>query len=246
MQIIPAIDLRGGKCVRLSQGDFARETVYSDDPGATAEAFLRAGAKWLHVVDLDGARTGSPQNLDAIRAITAHHPLHVEFGGGVRSLETIETLLGLGVRQVVLGTALVRDPELAREAFHAFPSEIVAGLDARDGKLSVSGWESDEGGDVIETAKRLSDLGAERFIVTDIATDGMLTGPNLELMARFGREVTGALVASGGVGTLEHLRALAALNPSPAGAIVGRALYEGKFTLAEALAEFPAKPMPVG
>lgn len=245
MLIIPAIDLRGGKCVRLSQGDFARETVYSEDPGQIAESFLRAGAKWVHVVDLDGARTGTPQNLNAIRAITAHHPLHVEFGGGVRSLDTIETLLGLGVRQVVIGTAIVRDPELAREAFHAFPSEMVAGLDARDGKLSVSGWESDEGGDVIETAKRLSDLGAERFIVTDIATDGMLTGPNLDLMQRFAKEVKGALVASGGVGSLEDLRALAALDPAPSGAIVGRAIYEGRFSLAEALAEFPAKPMSV-
>lgn len=244
MQIIPAIDLRDGKCVRLSQGDFARETIYSDDPGAVAEAFLKAGTLWIHVVDLDGARAGSPQNLDAIRAITAHRALHVELGGGVRSLDTIETLLGLGVRQVVLGTALVRDPELARDAFHAFPSEIVAGLDARDGKLSVSGWESDEGGDVVETAKRLTDLGAERFVVTDIATDGMLTGPNLDLMARFAREVTGTLVASGGVGSLGDLRELAALDPPPTGAIVGRALYEGRFSLEDALAEFPAKPLP--
>lgn len=235
MHILPAIDLRGGHVVRLSQGDYAQETVYSADPGEIAGAFLASGARWLHVVDLDGARDGEPQNLDAVRAICAHRGMHVEFGGGVRSLASIETMLALGVKRVILGTALVKDPALARDAFHAFPSEIVAGLDAREGKLATEGWREQGTDDVIEAGKRLSDLGAERFIVTDIATDGMLTGPNLALYASFAREVKGALIASGGVGSLEDLRALIALGHPPEGAIVGRALYEGKFTLEEAL-----------
>jgi phosphoribosylformimino-5-aminoimidazole carboxamide ribotide isomerase len=236
MLIIPAIDLIGGRCVRLTQGDYAQETVYDPDPAAVAKRFEDAGAEWIHVVDLDGAKAGEPRNLDAVGAVLAAVNAKVEFGGGVRSLETARRLLGLGVARVIVGTKLIQDPALAERFFSELGERVVAGIDARDGKVAVAGWI--EGSDVsaLDLARRVESQGARRIILTDIARDGALTGPNLGLQAQVAEGVGIPVIASGGIGALRDIDALLPLEAKGVeGVIVGKAIYEGRVDLQEAI-----------
>ena len=235
LQVIPAIDLRGGRCVRLIQGQSHRETVYSYEPVEVALGFQQGGAKRLHVVDLDGAFTGEPGNLDTIKAITQAVDMPVEVGGGIRNLETIELILGAGAEYAILGTVACEDPNLVAEACKLYPGRIIAGIDARDGLAAVRGWVDSTEMDALELARQMGDLGIQEIIFTDIARDGMLTGPNLEALTW----MTGAgvnVIASGGVSSLEDIRAIARLqDPSIVGVITGQALYTRRFTMEEAI-----------
>jgi phosphoribosylformimino-5-aminoimidazole carboxamide ribotide isomerase len=234
MELFPAIDLRGGRCVRLRQGDYADETVYGDDPLAVAEGFAAEGARWIHVVDLDAARSGEATNRSVIAAIAGRLGevgVRVQTGGGVRSVADAEALAQAGVARVVMGTAAVRDPDLVTAA--ATRVAVAVGLDHRGGEVAVHGWTEGSGLQVLDLLDRYP--AAAAFVITDISVDGMLTGPDIAgLRAAAGRSPV-PVVASGGVGTLEHLRALAAV-PGLAGVITGKALYEGRFGVAEALA----------
>ena len=235
MLILPAIDLIDGNCVRLYQGDYGQVTKYSEDPVATAQSFVDGGAEWLHIVDLDGAKAGQPRNLEVIRKIAAEVNVKIELGGGITSTEHLEAASAAGVARVILGSALVRDPDFAKEALKLGES-VVCGLDARDGKVAVGGWLETSTADLIEFAQELESFGARRFIVTDIATDGALQGPNFELMQRFLNGVSVPVIASGGVAELTDISGLRQLSPAPEGVIVGKALYENRFTLPEAIA----------
>jgi len=237
VDLFPAIDLRDGRCVRLYQGDYARETVYSDDPVAQARAFAAAGAPWIHVVDLDAARTGTPVNRAAIAAIAAAVDVPVQTGGGVRDDAAAEALFEAGVRRVVIGTAALEQPDLVRRVARRHP--VAVGLDARGREVAVRGWEEGSGRDLLEVAREFADAGVEALVVTEIGRDGTLEGPDVQGLAEVLEASPLPVVASGGVGSLDDLRALAALRVgerSLAGAIVGRALYEGAFDLADALA----------
>jgi len=236
MLMIPAIDLLGGQTVRLMQGDYDRQISYAADPVETAQEFADAGADWIHVVDLDGARTGSQANLGVIERIARAVPGKLEVGGGVRSMEAAQRLLDIGVGRVIFGTALVRDPDLASVAFRELGERAVAGIDARDGRVATAGWTEASELLAVDLMQLMVQAGARRFIVTDIAKDGELTGPNLAFMQELAAAVQAAVIASGGVGNLDDLAALAALDPAPEAVIVGRALYEGRFTVAEAMA----------
>jgi phosphoribosylformimino-5-aminoimidazole carboxamide ribotide isomerase len=236
--LFPAIDLRGGRCVRLRQGEAGDETVYSDDPLAVALEFSRAGAEWLHVVDLDAAfGTGSQRAL--IGRIAAEAPLRVQTGGGLRSEEDLAGALAAGAERVVIGTAAVEDPPLVRRALERWgPERIVVGLDARGRVPAVRGWTAASGRDLFELAASLVEMGVRTVIHTDIERDGMLAGPNLELSAALAAASGARVVVSGGVGELAHLEAAAWLARGGAGldgAILGKALYEGRVDLAQAL-----------
>jgi phosphoribosylformimino-5-aminoimidazole carboxamide ribotide isomerase len=237
-ELYPAIDLRGGRCVRLYQGDYGRETVYGDDPVTQARAFAAAGAPWLHVVDLDAARTGEPVNRDVVAAITAAVDVPVQAGGGVRDDAAADVLLGAGVRRVVVGTAALDDRGWVRRLAARHPGRVAVGLDARDRDVAVRGWVEGSGHDLVEVARGFDDAGVAALVVTEIGRDGTLEGPDLGQLAAV-LDATGLdVVASGGVGTLDDLRALAALDVGGrrlAGAIVGRALYEGAFPVSEAV-----------
>ncbi|MCX7623554.1 MAG: 1-(5-phosphoribosyl)-5-[(5-phosphoribosylamino)methylideneamino]imidazole-4-carboxamide isomerase [Thermomicrobium sp.] len=231
MIVIPAVDLRDGRCVRLFQGDFARETVYADDPVAMARHWANRGATWLHVVDLDGARAGAPVQLALVRAIVQATPeVSVQAGGGVRSLAAIRELLEAGVARVVVGTVALEQPELVAEALERFGADrIVVAVDSRDGLVATRGWESTAAIEAEAVVRRLAESGVRRILATDIARDGTLTGPNIELMARLaGIGVT--VIASGGVRGPEDLVALARV-PGVEATVVGRALYEGRLRL---------------
>ncbi len=233
MEIIPAIDLRGGKCVRLYQGDYERETVFSDDPVSVALRWQSEGAKRLHLVDLDGAARGELCNLDAIERIAAAVEIPVQVGGGVRSLETIEQLLKLGVGRAILGTVAVEDPGLVEEACQRLGEQIIIGIDARDGRVATRGWLQQSTITAGELAARMVGLGARRFIYTDISRDGTLTSPNFEAVAELLSQVSVPVIAAGGISSVEHLTRLAALGVE--GAIVGRAIYTGDVKLGEAI-----------
>jgi phosphoribosylformimino-5-aminoimidazole carboxamide ribotide isomerase len=230
VKLYPAIDLRGGRCVRLRQGDYAVETVYGDDPVAQARAYVDAGAEWIHVVDLDAALTGEPANRSAIAAIAATVPIPVQTGGGVRTIADARELADAGVARVVLGTAAIERPELVDEVAAVVP--VALGLDVRGREVAVRGW-TQEYGHLDDVLARFAGRPYEALVVTQIATDGTGEGPDVEL---YGELLAAGepLVASGGVGTLDHLRALVDLGVG--GVIVGRALYEQAFTLEEALA----------
>ena len=234
MILYPAIDLKDGQCVRLLQGDMARATVFNDDPAAQAAAFAEAGAEWLHVVDLNGAFEGRPVNASAVSSILAAVGLPVQLGGGIRSLETIESWLERGVARVVLGTVAVKDPALVREACAKWPGQVALGIDARGGRVAVEGWAEVSDLEVEDLAQRFEDAGAAAVIYTDVDRDGVLTGPNLAATAALAEAVTMPVIASGGVASLDDLQALAAA-PRIAGAIVGRALYDGRVDLRAAL-----------
>lgn len=237
MYLFPAIDLRGGQVVRLHQGDYGQQKSYGSDPLEQARAFERAGSTWLHVVDLDGARHGTMTQLDAIASICKNTKLKVEVGGGVRSQETIDRLLSIGVTRVILGTAALEQWDwfagLAKQT--AYHHRIVLGLDAKHGKLAVSGWERQTSATPIEVARKVNSWPLGAIVYTDISTDGTMKGPNIEATRAVAEATSVPVVASGGVGTLDHLRALRAL-PILQGTIVGRALYEGAFTIDEAIA----------
>ncbi|MDE0492848.1 MAG: 1-(5-phosphoribosyl)-5-[(5-phosphoribosylamino)methylideneamino]imidazole-4-carboxamide isomerase [Acidimicrobiaceae bacterium] len=233
-----AVDIRGGRCVRLLRGDYGAETVYDDDPVARAVQMAEAGAAWIHVVDLDGARSGRPENADAVAAIAAAVDAPVQAGGGARSAETVETWFEAGVERVVLGTAALRDPALVRDL--ASSRRIAVGLDARAGEVATDGWLRGSGRSVLDVARSFASAGVDAFVVTDISRDGTLEGPDLQGLAGMLDATDVDVVASGGVGRIEDLRALAGVEGRGGrrltGAIVGTALYERRFTVAEAVA----------
>jgi len=236
-QIIPAIDLRGGKCVRLFQGDYARETVYGEDPVEMALHWQELGAKRLHVVDLDGARTGAQANAAAVRSIVKAVSIPVQLGGGVRDLDVVSHWLNYGVDRVFLGTVAVINHDLARVACRRFAGHIGAGADARDGKIAVRGWEESSGETVVDFATRLLKAGASALSYTNIAYDGTLLGPDIEGMTQLLQEVgptEAQILLSGGVASVEDVVAASKI-PGLGGVIVGRALYEGTVDLTSAL-----------
>ncbi|MCC6679649.1 MAG: 1-(5-phosphoribosyl)-5-[(5-phosphoribosylamino)methylideneamino]imidazole-4-carboxamide isomerase [Phycisphaeraceae bacterium] len=237
-RLFPAIDLRGGKVVRLTQGDYARQTTYGDDPLEQAQVFAQAGASWLHVVDLDGARSGEMTHAPHVRRICAETTLKVEVGGGVRSEQAIDLLLNCGVERVILGTAALRNWAWFEKLVQhkAYQRKLVLGLDARGGKVATDGWEKTSDVTALEIARRVSDWPLAAIVYTDIAVDGMLSGPNVAATRELAQATRVPIIASGGVGTLDHLRALRMLPIQ--GAIVGKALYENAFTIHEALAAF--------
>ena len=233
-ELIPAIDLLGGHCVRLTQGRYDAATVYDADPAAVATRFAEHALRRLHVVDLDGAKLGRPGNAEAVRAILAVvKDVPLELGGGIRTLAAIEAWLALGVDRVVLGTAALHDPELVRAAARRFPGRIAVGIDARDGRVAVSGWLETSETDALTLAHRFEDAGVAALIHTDIARDGTGAGPNLDAAEAIARAVRVPVIASGGVGSLDDVRA--ACGRGLAGLIVGRALYDGSVELGRAL-----------
>ena len=234
MQIWPAIDLLGGRCVRLQQGDYARETVFSDDPASVAASFQRDGARHLHLVDLDGARAGKPMNLDAVRTILAAVDMECELGGGVRDEATIESLLELGLSRVVLGTSALKRPDWFRDMAQKYPGRLALGVDARNGLVATDGWLETSSTLATELVQQFADDPLAAIIYTDIATDGMLQGPNVAAMRDMQASIGLPVVASGGVTTAKDVANLAAAGL--AAAIVGRALYAGTLTLKDALA----------
>ncbi len=246
LDLYPAIDLRDGRCVRLYQGDYAQETVYGDDPVSQAKAFEAAGAPWIHVVDLDAARTGEPLNRAIVAEIAAAVGVPVQTGGGVRDEAAAEALFEAGVARVVLGTAALENPDLVRRLAARYP--VTVGLDARGREVAVRGWIEGSGADVVDLAKAFEDAGVAALVVTEIGRDGTLEGPDLVGLSQVLEATSIPVIASGGVGTLDDLRALAALQVTavagPAtdrqrtleGAIVGRAIYEGNFTVEQAVA----------
>jgi phosphoribosylformimino-5-aminoimidazole carboxamide ribotide isomerase len=235
MRIYPAIDLRGGSCVRLTQGDYRRETVYDPDPGSVAERFARAGVAMIHVVDLDAARTGTRTNQEAIAAIVkAAAPVPCQLGGGMRDDASVEAALETGISRVVIGTAAVREPDWFRSLAARLPGTIALGLDAREGRIATDGWVQGSHLSAFDFAREFDDLPLAAIIFTDITRDGMMAGPDLEATRQLASSVKTPVIASGGVGSLDDLRQLACLPLD--GVIVGRALYEGRFTLDEALA----------
>lgn len=233
MQIWPAIDLRGGKCVRLQQGDYLRETVFGEDPASMARHWVELGAECLHLVDLDGARTGQPCNLASVEAILAAVGVPCQLGGGIRSEETICRLLDLGVARLVVGTQALRQPEWFSRMCHRFPERLVLGIDARNGRVATEGWLHTSEVPALELARRYESLPLAAIVYTDIVADGMLAGPNLSAMAEMQQAVRLPVIASGGVTTIEDVARLAAIPL--AGCIIGRALYEGTLTLPEAI-----------
>lgn len=233
MQVWPAIDLRGGKCVRLRQGDHQQETVFAEDPAAIARQFVNDGAKHLHVVDLEGAREGLPVNLPSVQSILAAIDIECELGGGIRDEQSIKELLGFGLRRLVIGTSALTHPEWFREACRRFPGQLVLGIDARDGRAASDGWLHTSDVPAIELARQFADEPLAGIIYTDIATDGMMSGPNVAAMAAMQAAVSAPVIASGGVTTADDVARLAAAGL--AGCIIGRALYEGTLTLADAL-----------
>jgi phosphoribosylformimino-5-aminoimidazole carboxamide ribotide isomerase len=237
MYLLPAIDLLGGEAVRLARGDYNAVTVYNDDPVEQARRFAAEGARWLHVVDLDGARTGMPSNHAIIEAIITATDLRVEAGGGVRSLEALERLASAGASRVVIGTKLVTDPDFAREAVARFGDLVCAGVDARSGEVAIEGWREGSGLAAVELVAKLRSWGICHLVYTDIARDGMQAGIDAAAYQLVARAAGFAVTASGGISTLDDLRALAALGDDLVeGVITGRALYEGNFTIAEAIA----------
>jgi phosphoribosylformimino-5-aminoimidazole carboxamide ribotide isomerase len=233
MQIWPAIDLRGGRCVRLSQGDYNRETVYGDDPAAAAETFVAQGAQQLHLVDLDGARDGSQPNLTAVRNILAAVNIPCELGGGIRDDAAIERLLALGLSRLVVGTRALQEPDWFRAAAARFPGKLALGIDAKSGRVATHGWLETSDVAAIDLARELASAPIAAIIYTDISRDGMLQGPNLAAMAEMKAAVSVPIIASGGVTTAKDVADLARLGMD--GCIIGRALYEGTITLTEAI-----------
>ena len=235
MEVIPAIDLRGGRCVRLFQGDYARETVYSDDPVEVALRWQGMGAVRLHVVDLDGAASGEPVNLGVIESIAGSLTSPIQMGGGIRDMGAVERALGIGVGRVVLGTSAVGNPDLVEAACRRFgPEALIVGVDARDGLVATRGWRESSDVTAIDLVHQMAALGVRRFVYTDISRDGTMTEPNFQAIEELMNDSDAVVIASGGVSSIEHLRRLAGLGVE--GAIVGKALYEGAIDLREAIA----------
>jgi phosphoribosylformimino-5-aminoimidazole carboxamide ribotide isomerase len=238
--IIPAIDLKDGRCVRLKQGDMSTATVFSDDPVAMAKHWAAQGAKRLHIVDLNGAIAGRPKNEKVIRAMIAAvgEQVPIQLGGGIRDLDAIEGYIDAGVTYVIIGTAAVKNPGFLSDACYAFPGHVIAGLDAKDGKVAVEGWSKLTGHDVVDLAKKYEDYGVEALIYTDIGRDGMMNGINIDATFKLAQQLKTPVIASGGLNSIEDVQAVCAkLAPEGViGAIAGRALYEGKLDLQKAQA----------
>lgn len=236
MIIIPAIDIKNGKCVRLLQGRMDAETVFSDDPAAMARRWEKEGAQLIHVVDLDGAVEKKPRNLETIRRILKAVRVPVQVGGGIRSLETLAMYADLGVHRMVIGTEAIRNPEMVRTACRAFPQHIVVGIDAKDGKVAIEGWTETTEETAAALARKFEDDGVAAINFTDIHRDGMQTGPNIEETRRLAEAIRIPVIASGGVSSIDDIRRLLPLAPAGvAGVITGRALYSGTLDLAEAI-----------
>ncbi|MHB8471455.1 MAG: 1-(5-phosphoribosyl)-5-[(5-phosphoribosylamino)methylideneamino]imidazole-4-carboxamide isomerase [Gammaproteobacteria bacterium] len=235
MLLIPAIDLKDGKCVRLRQGRMEDETVFSDDPLEVAARWVEAGARRLHLVDLNGAFAGKPVNAAVIRRIAAAYPdLPIQVGGGIRDEETVQAYLDAGVSYVIIGTKAVSTPHFVNDLCMEFPGHVLVGLDARDGKVAIDGWSKLSHHNVVEVAQRFERDGVEAIIYTDIGRDGMMNGPNIEATAELARAITIPVIASGGITRLEDIRALCDVaSEGIMGAVIGRALYEGTVDLAE-------------
>lgn len=236
MILYPAIDLKDGQCVRLLRGDMAAATVFGADPAARARAFAAAGCRWLHLVDLNGAFAGAPVNGAAVEAVLAAVDVPVQLGGGVRDRATLEAWLERGVARVILGTAAVRDPGFVREAARTHPGQVAVGIDARGGRVAIEGWAETTELEAVELARRFEDAGVAAVIYTDIERDGAMGGPNVAATAALARAVEIPVIASGGVSSLDDLRALKASGAPLDGVISGRALYEGRLDLGEAVA----------
>jgi phosphoribosylformimino-5-aminoimidazole carboxamide ribotide isomerase len=232
--ILPAIDLRGGYCVRLRQGDYAQETVFGAEPAAMARRWVEQGAAWLHLVDLDGARDGRPVNGESVRAIVRAAGVHCQLGGGLRSDAHVEEALGWGVTRVVIGTRALRDPDWCQALCRRFPGRVAVGIDAKEGRVAVEGWLQASDRSALDLARQCAGWGAAAIVYTDISRDGMLEGPNVEATAELAAAVAVPVIASGGVTTLADVARLA--RRGLYGCIVGRALYEGRLDLAKAIA----------
>jgi phosphoribosylformimino-5-aminoimidazole carboxamide ribotide isomerase len=233
MEIIPAVDIRGGKCVRLYQGKYDQETVFHDDPVAVALKWRAQGARWLHVVDLDGARTGEPKNLEIVKEIMKRSALLVEFGGGVREERIAEQLVLEGVTRVILGTAAIENRELIRRLCRRFGEAIAVSLDAQDGRVAIRGWRKETAVDVSSLSEDMISIGVRRLIYTDIKRDGTLTEPNFDIIRKLVARVSVPIIVAGGVSRLEHLQRLRDLGVD--GVIIGKALYTGDIDLEEAI-----------
>jgi phosphoribosylformimino-5-aminoimidazole carboxamide ribotide isomerase len=238
--IIPAIDLKDGRCVRLQQGDMSTATVFGDDPVAMAKHWAAQGARRLHVVDLNGAVAGRPKNEKVIREMVkaVGDAMPIQLGGGIRDLDTIESYIDAGVTYVIIGTAAVKNPGFLSDASYAFPGHIIAGLDAKDGKVAVEGWSKMTGHDVVDLAKKYEDYGIEALVYTDIGRDGMMTGINIEATLKLAQAIKIPLIASGGLNSIKDVETvcLKLMPEGVIGAITGRALYEGKIDFKKAQA----------
>lgn len=242
MILYPAVDIRDGKAVRLLQGDYARETVYDADPAAAATRWAGEGAEFLHVVDLDGAKAGGSHNLDAVRRIAAAASCPIQVGGGLRDPESVAAVVDAGAERVVIGTAALRDPEFLDEMLDRYSDRVVVSVDARDSKVALQGWTESGKEGVVETVAELSSRGVTRFLCTAIEVDGTMEGPALDQLSSIAAATQAQVIASGGVGELADLEALAGIEaPNLEGVIVGRALYERRFTVREAIAALAAK-----
>lgn len=237
MIVIPAIDLKEGKCVRLEQGLMEKDTVFNDNPGAQARVWQDQGAQLLHIVDLDGAFAGEPKNRSAIEAIVKALSIPTQLGGGIRDLPTIEAYLDMGIDRVIIGTAAQRNPELVEEACKRFPGRIVVGIDAKNGMVAVQGWAEVTGVTAVELAKKFEGFGVSAIVYTDISRDGMMQGPNIEATSALAQAISIPVIASGGVSSLQDIRNLMAVETSGVtGVITGKAIYTGALNLAEAIA----------
>ena len=237
MILYPAIDLKEGRAVRLYKGDMERATVFSDDPAAQAEAFAAAGCAWLHLVDLDGAFAGRPENAGVVSEILDRVEIPVQLGGGIRGMETVEGWIAKGVARVILGTAAVENPGLVREAAKAFPGQVAVGIDARGGQVATRGWIEETEASAVDLARSFEDAGVAAIIHTDIDRDGAMEGPGVAATAALARAVSIPVIASGGVSSMDDLRALRDCGAGLDGVVCGRALYDGAVDLAAALAE---------
>ena len=234
--VYPAIDIRGGKCVRLYKGDYSQETVYGDSPFDMAKSFAEQGASWVHMVDLDGAKAGQPVNHKHICKVAAELGVNVQVGGGIREEKDIRMYLEGGVNRVILGSVAVSDIDFTKEMLGKYGDRIAIGLDAKDGMVATHGWLETSSVSAIELGKTLAESGAKVFIFTDIATDGTLAGPNVEATEQLAKETGVSVIASGGISSLDDIRRLAAVQPSGvSGSIVGKAIYSNRFTVKEAL-----------
>jgi phosphoribosylformimino-5-aminoimidazole carboxamide ribotide isomerase len=242
MILYPAVDIRGGRCVRLIEGDFDRETVYDSDPTLAARRWVEAGAKWLHVVDLDGAVEGRPVNSEAVARIRAAVDVPIQLGGGLRLLTDLEGAFGAGVDRAILGTGALRDPELVISAVARWGDRIAVALDARDGRLATDGWLGQTDTGAVDVAQRLAHCGVRHFVYTDIRRDGTLSGPDVAGLSELIEKVEANVIASGGIASLADIDAVASVGA--AGAIIGRALYDGRVDLAEAVALFGRSSAP--
>jgi phosphoribosylformimino-5-aminoimidazole carboxamide ribotide isomerase len=234
MEIIPAVDIKGGKCVRLYQGDYSQETVFSEDPVAVALNWQAQGASWLHLVDLDGAASGEPRNIDVVEAIVKRVNLPVQLGGGIRDEATVAKMLDIGVNRVILGTAAVENPDMVKRLCQKHGEAIIIGVDARYGCAAIRGWQKDTEVTALELGRRMADLGVRRIIYTDIKRDGTLTEPDFEAITELVKGLDLLVIAAGGISALDHLRKLKQVGVE--GAILGKALYTGDIKLREALA----------